>query len=66
MGERMGRAHAQVAVQGKGGLAAEGNRPGPAALAEHDDHLAVQVEVAGQHDPGRLRNAHAGVQEQGE
>jgi hypothetical protein len=57
-------AHAQVAVQGKGGLAAEGNRSGPAALAEHDDHLVVQVEVAGEHDPGRLRDPYAGVEEQ--
>jgi hypothetical protein len=54
----------QVAVQGQGGLAAKGDRSGPAALAEDDDHLVVEVEVAGEHDPGRLRDADAGVEEQ--
>jgi hypothetical protein len=57
--QRLGRwangwlAHAQVAVQGKG-LAAERHRPKPATLAEHNDHLVVQVEVAREHDPGGL------------
>jgi hypothetical protein len=33
--------HAQIAVQGKGGLAAERDCSRPAALAEHDDDLVV-------------------------
>jgi len=54
VGERVAGPHPEVAVEGKRGLAAEGNCPRPAALPEHDDHLVVQVKVAGEHDPGRL------------
>jgi hypothetical protein len=40
--------------------------PGAGGLAEDDDHLVVQVEVAGEHGPGRLRDPCAGVEEQPE
>jgi hypothetical protein len=66
VGEGVAGAHAQVAVEGKGGLATKGDRSGPAALAEDDDHLVVQVEIAGEHDPSRLRDPHAGIEEQPE
>jgi hypothetical protein len=55
--------HPQVTGKGKGRRAAERDRQRPATLAENDD-LVVQVEVAGEHDPGRLRDPHPGVQEQ--
>jgi hypothetical protein len=51
-------AHAKVNGPGQGGLAAEGDHPGSSRLAKDDDHLVVQVEVAGEHDPGRLRDPH--------
>jgi hypothetical protein len=56
MAERMACPHAQVAVERKGGLAAERDRAGPAALAEDDDYLVIQIKVAGERDPGRLRD----------
>ena len=56
---------AQVSVQGLAGLVAEGAGPRATALAQHQRHLVVEVDVL-QAQPGQLGAAHAGVDEQPE
>jgi len=56
-------ADAQVAVQRHGGLAAVGQGTLAAALAEHDGHVKVQVEVA-ELKVGQLATTGAGVEQE--
>jgi hypothetical protein len=53
----------QVAVERLGGLAADRQHPGPAALAEHPHDPLVQVDVVQRH-AGALGPAHAGVHQE--
>jgi site-specific recombinase XerD len=63
MGEPMLLPSPQVAVERLGGLAADRERPGAAALAEHPHHPLVQVNVVQRH-ADTLGAAHAGIDQQ--
>jgi hypothetical protein len=63
LGVAVARTNAQVAVEGDGGLAAEGQGALAAALAEHQDHVQVQIEV-GQAQADQLGPAGAGVEQE--
>jgi hypothetical protein len=45
VGVSVARTNAQIAVEGDGSLAAEGQGALATALADHDGHVQVQVEV---------------------
>lgn len=57
------RAHPEVVVDGLAGLAAEGARPRATSLANHDDHVLVEVEVL-EAQVRRLRQSHPAVEKQ--
>jgi hypothetical protein len=59
----MAGSHAEVAVQSKCRLAAEGQGAATAALADDGDELLVQVQVVIEHDAGALGPADACVDE---
>jgi hypothetical protein len=64
-GVLVARSGAQVAVQGGPGRVAERQRPLAAALAQHRQHVQVQVEV-GEREVDQLGPAGAGVNQQHE
>jgi hypothetical protein len=66
VGERVACPHAQVAVQGKGGLAAEGTARGRRPLPSTMTTWSSRSRSPGSMIPGRLGDPHPGVEKQPE